>query len=297
MLQCWIPQQFDSERLALHYVWVFIVEFGSFLIYIWIFLHLLTYLRQSNLQTVGASQANAKRVVWASRAMLAYPVVYTFFTIPLASIRMATYAGHNVPPEYSIFAGCFFMSGGWANAVTYTLTRRILLRGEISTSSGPFQSIGRNSSKSGTKKSSRFQRSFSAVDKVMSAEHTSNDDLQTKRSGHNGTVSVTRASASDEIDLRQFDEHTLNSHGSPRMQSPVPAYNTNGIAEEEYPQRHSFSTPHTTFNRNLHRNVEAGRLTPLALNADGIVVTNDVRIASVRHNGIRARSPDEIWLD
>jgi hypothetical protein len=88
------------------------------------------------LRDFGTSPANAKKLIWASRAMLAYPVVYTAFTIPLAGGRMALSAGHRIPDVYWICAGCFMTSCGWVDALIYTLTRRIILKPELSSPAG-----------------------------------------------------------------------------------------------------------------------------------------------------------------
>jgi len=232
--------------------------------------------------------------------MLAYPVVYTVFTIPLASVRMANYAGHTIPDQYSVLCGCFLISCGWANALTYTLTRRILLKGEFSAATGPFQSIEHGSSKYGTKRSAHLSPSFGDYDKGMSGTNLSNDDLQTKLSNHHGAVLVTCASASDDIDLKPFDEHASDhSHGPLiRIQSPTAVYRTTLSTDEPYEHRTTFSPPN--FSRNLHgntANVEAGSFTPINLNIDGITVTNDIHVASVRHSRICDHPEDEIWSD
>jgi hypothetical protein len=79
--KCWISAEHADLRVSIHYVWIFIVQFGSILIYAYSFYHLL-YVKQTNsLVTQGPSNKAFRK---ASAAMLAYALVYTLLTVPLA---------------------------------------------------------------------------------------------------------------------------------------------------------------------------------------------------------------------
>jgi hypothetical protein len=60
--------------------------------------------------------------------MIAYPIIYVFCTLPLATLRMVTTVkSTNVPDsKWFCFAGAMITSNGWLDVLLYTLTRRIL---------------------------------------------------------------------------------------------------------------------------------------------------------------------------
>lgn len=78
---------------------------------------------RSNYYTPAAA-LHAKQ---AARLMALYPAVYVCCTLPLASARMVSIAGHQ--PSYSrlCVAGAMITSNGFLDVLVYTLTRRISL--------------------------------------------------------------------------------------------------------------------------------------------------------------------------
>ncbi|KAI5782579.1 hypothetical protein EDC01DRAFT_751495 [Geopyxis carbonaria] len=112
---CWVRDDFEDERLYLHYLWIFICEFGSLALYAALFL---------NLRRTVANNSPLARI---ARFMLVYPVAYTILTLPLAAARMATSAGS--PPTMTTFivAGALMGSCGWVDVLLYTCTRRVLI--------------------------------------------------------------------------------------------------------------------------------------------------------------------------
>ena len=120
-------------RLWLHYFWIFVAEFGTITIYACLYIGLLSRLR-SNYYTPLA----AKHAKQAARLMALYPAVYVCCTLPLASARMMSIAGH--PPSYArlCVAGAMITSNGWLDVLVYTMTRRISLFG----SDPPPENIG-----------------------------------------------------------------------------------------------------------------------------------------------------------
>lgn len=135
---------FENERLYLHYLWIFIVEFGTVAIYAHIFFHLKGRLRSIiNNDTTKLSRA--------TRFMIMYPATYVILTVcsilykygiangtnmqaqlPIAIGRMVTMAGVTLPDVFFCIAGSFLTSCGWVDALLYTLTRRVFVNGDIS---------------------------------------------------------------------------------------------------------------------------------------------------------------------
>ena len=109
-------------------MWIFIIEFGTVIIYALIFI----YLRQQLANIMTANQASTQsKVSQAARYMVVYPLTYVLLTLPLAAGRMATMTGHNLPMAYYCAAGSMMTSCGWVDALLYTLTRRVLVSSEI----------------------------------------------------------------------------------------------------------------------------------------------------------------------
>ncbi|KAK8093134.1 uncharacterized protein PG998_014535 [Apiospora kogelbergensis] len=125
---CWIKSDYDELRLLLHYLWIFIIEFGSIAVYIVGFWHLLRARKPGGRLRSNASIESLNK---ASRVMLAYALVYTVLTLPLAAGRMASMSNRKPPDSYYFFAGCLFTSSGWVDTILYAVTRRSLLFKEI----------------------------------------------------------------------------------------------------------------------------------------------------------------------
>ena len=126
-MQCWISVTYDAERLWLHYLWVFLVEFGTVVIYISLCIWLarrLDFLR-------SCSTSDYRKITRAARYMVLYPVGYVLFTLPLATGRMIILSGGTVSPQYLLASGCLLASCGWFDGVAYIMTRRVLLKADI----------------------------------------------------------------------------------------------------------------------------------------------------------------------
>ncbi|KAH9907810.1 G protein-coupled glucose receptor regulating Gpa2-domain-containing protein [Xylariomycetidae sp. FL2044] len=125
---CWIRSNREDLRLGLHYVWIFIVQFGSILVYTGGFLYLFRAKRPGVIRIQGASIEALNK---AATAMLAYALVYTVLTLPLAAGRMASMSDNPLSNAYYLFAGCLFTSAGWVDTILYTFTRRTILFNEL----------------------------------------------------------------------------------------------------------------------------------------------------------------------
>ncbi|TKA82273.1 hypothetical protein B0A49_00426 [Cryomyces minteri] len=123
---CWISSQYDTERLTLHYVWIFTVELGTVVTYAILFVYLR---RRTHRVPTGFRSTTQKRIDRATKLMVVYPIVYCALTLPLATGRMysMTHANVVLPMYYYCLAGAFMTSGGWIDALMYAWTRRVLL--------------------------------------------------------------------------------------------------------------------------------------------------------------------------
>ncbi|XXG98976.1 hypothetical protein Hte_005309 [Hypoxylon texense] len=125
---CWISSGNEGLRLSLHYIWIFIVEFGSIIVYAVGFYYLFRFRHSDSIQIPGSSIEALRK---ARTAMLAYALVYTVLSLPLAAGRMASMSNNELSDEYYLFAGALFTSSGWVDTILYTLTRRALLSDEL----------------------------------------------------------------------------------------------------------------------------------------------------------------------
>ncbi|KEQ74463.1 hypothetical protein M436DRAFT_25434, partial [Aureobasidium namibiae CBS 147.97] len=123
---CWAAPEFQTERLAFHYIWIFAVQFGTVIIYLLIFLHLkntLTTILPSSHSTTHA------KVDRAARLMLMFPLAYIILTLPLSAGRMWSMAHHTyaVHEGYQLASGALIACSGMVDCLLYTLTRRSLV--------------------------------------------------------------------------------------------------------------------------------------------------------------------------
>lgn len=124
--QCWVSREYQNERLWLHYLWIFIVEFGTIIIYAHVFFHL-----RGRIRSIIANDTS--KLTRATKFMVMYPFVYVVLTLPIAVGRMVAMTGTEPPDLFFIVAGCLLTSCGWIDALLYALTRRVLVSGDLST--------------------------------------------------------------------------------------------------------------------------------------------------------------------
>jgi hypothetical protein len=123
---CWISAEFQDERLWLHYLWIFIVEFGTIAIYGHVFVHLRASIR-------SIMNNDTSKLIRATKFMILYPIAYLALTFPIAVGRMAVMGGKKLPDSFFLVAGALLTSCGWVDALLYALTRRVLVNNELST--------------------------------------------------------------------------------------------------------------------------------------------------------------------
>ncbi|KAF2225287.1 G protein-coupled glucose receptor regulating Gpa2-domain-containing protein [Elsinoe ampelina] len=128
---CWVSALYESERLAVHYIWIFLVQAGSIIIYLILFIHVKSTIART-MSIVMANQAQTathRKINRAARAMVLYPIFYIILTLPLSAGRMWSLA-HNgafLPNWYLLIAGTLMASSGFVDAILYALTRRNLM--------------------------------------------------------------------------------------------------------------------------------------------------------------------------
>lgn len=114
----------------MHYIWIFIDEFGTMIIYGVIFVRLRGQLK-SIVHMNNPRSSNGSELTKATRYMILYPAIYMILTLPLAAGRMAAMTGVTLPDTYYCVAGSLITSCGWLDALLYTLTRRVLISTEL----------------------------------------------------------------------------------------------------------------------------------------------------------------------
>lgn len=124
--QCWISEEHETCRLWLHYIWIFVSEFGTVCLYAIVVFQLRRQISKSAI--LGSSQAqNLQRLRRVVGYMVLYPIAYIVLSLPLAAGRMAIMNGHTPSLAYFCVAGAVMTSSGLVDVFLYTLTRRNLL--------------------------------------------------------------------------------------------------------------------------------------------------------------------------
>ncbi|KAL5334008.1 G protein-coupled glucose receptor regulating Gpa2-domain-containing protein [Aspergillus crustosus] len=139
---CWLSPEHEAERLYGHYLWIFIAEFGTIVLYGITFFYLRRRMRQAGKLRHNRQDklARLNRVVVY---MVIYPIAYLLLSLPLAAGRMSS-ARHVVPSKvFFAVAGSLMALSGLVDAVVYTLTRRqLLVDMELSASNGQYALYG-----------------------------------------------------------------------------------------------------------------------------------------------------------
>jgi len=112
---------------------VFLVQFGTVLIYIAIFILLRAKTRHGFPIIEEDQDPNRPTILAVNRItklMMLYPCVYVLLTLPLCAGRMWSYTQHGqaYSDGFACVAGGMITSCGWVDGLLYTLTRRRLLK-------------------------------------------------------------------------------------------------------------------------------------------------------------------------
>ncbi|KAK0672764.1 G protein-coupled glucose receptor regulating Gpa2-domain-containing protein [Cercophora samala] len=154
---CWINIHYETHRLVLHYLWIFISLFLTSALYIAVFLSLRKKSTQSpsegKLTRRSTTQSTTHKPLPSlppsthnqqQKAFLLYPLIYIICTLPLALGRIATMAGAHVPISYFCTAGALIASNGWLDVLLWGVTRhRLIFTSEgIDTEESGIESFG-----------------------------------------------------------------------------------------------------------------------------------------------------------
>lgn len=188
---CWAGQQYQTDRLALHYLWVFIVQFGTIIIYLFVLIRLRAAVA-AVVPSVRVQSSSYAKVDRAAKMMVLYPLAYIVLTLPLSAGRMWSMAHHekNLPDAYQCMAGALLASCGWVDTLLYTLTRKALINGADSN------------------RRNRFNPKSNSKGDPSSISAQNNSILQTRTV----TVSANQAYPLDTIDEDQRGRHQTNHH-------------------------------------------------------------------------------------
>lgn len=179
-LQCWIGREHETARLWVHYLWIFIAEFGTIVLYGIMFFYLQRRMKQAAMLRQN-HQENLKRLNRVVIYMVIYPLVYLVLSLPLAAGRMST-ARHIIQSRtYFAVAGSLMALSGLVDVLVYTLTRRhLLLETEISTSDKMYPYSNSNAYQTNittaTRENKRFRVGSRLRRGLQSVNDTVNDD-------------------------------------------------------------------------------------------------------------------------
>ncbi|KAK1084562.1 hypothetical protein LTR33_002583 [Friedmanniomyces endolithicus] len=139
---CWVSPAYENDRLAFHYIWIFLIEFGTVIIYFLTFWQLRK--KTKELFRGGLERGNSRNAATieavnrVTKLMTLYPCVYVLLTLPLSAGRMWSMAHQGRPTSdaYACVAGALITSCGWVDSLLYTLTRKRLLQDTMPGQSG-----------------------------------------------------------------------------------------------------------------------------------------------------------------
>ncbi|PMD49725.1 uncharacterized protein K444DRAFT_503197, partial [Hyaloscypha bicolor E] len=121
---CWINPDYFKYRLGLHYFWILLSQFGSVVIYAYIF----CLLRHRIKQVLPASRtASSQKISRAARLLVLYPIAYVTLSLPLPAARLAVWSGAKVSLTFYCIGATLMTSCGFVDTILYTLTRRVLV--------------------------------------------------------------------------------------------------------------------------------------------------------------------------
>lgn len=96
------------------------------IIYAHIFFHL-----RGRIRSIIANDTS--KLSRATKFMVMYPAVYMVLTLPIAVGRMTAMNDESFPDIFFVISGSLLTSCGWIDALLYTLTRRVLVSGDMGT--------------------------------------------------------------------------------------------------------------------------------------------------------------------
>jgi len=134
---CWISPDYGPERITLDYMIMFLSAAFSFTLYTMIYLKLrgnliLNGWRVRFVRVSAENLANWRgrklgdESLQIAKQMLLYPIAYVILLFPIAVTRFATWSGHDIPFEATIFSAAVFLCSGVVNVTLFACTRPVL---------------------------------------------------------------------------------------------------------------------------------------------------------------------------
>ncbi|KAI2702134.1 hypothetical protein DTO012A7_915 [Penicillium roqueforti] len=123
---CWISDDYEIARLWTHYVWIFLAEFGTIILYAVMYFQLRRQISASAILD-NSQLESLKRLRRVVGYMTIYPIIYLVLSLPIAASRMATSHGDTPNIVFFCCSGAIITSSGLVDVILYTLTRRNLI--------------------------------------------------------------------------------------------------------------------------------------------------------------------------
>jgi len=132
---CWIADEYESERITMDYMIMFLSAILSFILYTLVFLRMrgnvvvnglyirFRFAKNEDWRGRLFAQNYALKI---ARQMLLYPIAYTVVILPIAVTRFCEWSGRSVPFAVTIFSDVVFLLSGIVNVALFCATRRIL---------------------------------------------------------------------------------------------------------------------------------------------------------------------------
>jgi hypothetical protein len=230
---------------------------------------------------------------------------------------MALSAGHRIPDVYWICAGCFMTSCGWVDALIYTLTRRIILKPELSSPAGT-NNTGGNAATSRTpalRNARRMHETMPTANNTIDDKDDFSDGLVGDFSGREKKpiIGNTHDSGSDELELKAFGETATHTY-TIGVQTPPPTRagkkSPNLLTKRSPDHRSPFSISHLYSQRSneneSNESLPNGNITNVATGGDpslppvhndgGIIITNDVHIEHNKRSEHSGSGGPDAWF-
>lgn len=232
---CWISNDYEPERLGLHYFWLFLSEFGLIVLYAITFFQLRYETRtlfSADDRAAGVSVTNQKSIDAVNRIttlMMLYPLVYVVLTLPLSAARMWSMARHGASPSNTtdVVTGALLASCGWVDCLLYTLTREKLLQQTMGTGKASAGGTGQSQSTSD-------QQSKGGTILQTTTWTVQNESFDLER--EEGHVAQAEACGSDQSSQHSGERTKSESEGYVRERSPSPSGSVDPIIAREQNQ-------------------------------------------------------------
>ncbi|TDL21358.1 hypothetical protein BD410DRAFT_789791 [Rickenella mellea] len=136
---CWITTRYQTQRIVLEYLWLWLTSLLSIVAYVPIALVIKGVVVVEGSKIHFREKGDSKRgLVVPTHArdpnglalqMLFYPLIYIITVLPIAIVRWRVFVvgANSVPPEATFFADVLFSSSGLFNVLLFSVTRPSLL--------------------------------------------------------------------------------------------------------------------------------------------------------------------------